>query len=143
MAFFTGSYKYSVDVKGRVNIPARYRSQIEEDSEGQFFYVARGPNINLSVFPPEVFENMIEGLERECGSYLEPNDNRRKYLNTMATAQSCRCDKQGRLIVPKEHLEYAKINGEVKIVGLRNRIELWNPDLFDQYVNEQSSSELS
>jgi len=139
MAFFTGSYNYSVDLKGRVNIPARYRSQMNQDPEGLYFYVTRGPNKNLSVFPPEVFENIVEGLEQECGSYLEPNDNRKKYLSTMATAQSCRCDQQGRLIVPKDHLEYADITGEVKIVGLRNRIELWNPTLFEQYVAEQQS----
>ena len=54
----------------------------------------------------------------------------------MSNAQPCRSDQQGRIIIPKEHLDYAQIKEEVLIVGLGSRIELWNPELFDKSIED-------
>ncbi len=141
MIFFSGSSIYTVDSKGRVNIPARYRSQLTRDSstsDGLVFYVTTGGNMKcLNVFPPEVFESIAKKMEEECGAILSPNENMPTFTKMMADAESCRCDNQGRLIVPKKHLKEAEIDNKVKIVGLGQRIQLWNPDLFEEYVSKK------
>jgi len=139
--FFSGSVKYAVDSKGRVNIPARFRNQIQlgDDSEGLMFYVTSGGKTPcLFVYPPRVFEKMAEKMEDEIGPILDPNENMPTYTELMASAEACRCDNQGRLIVPKKHLEWAQISGEVVIIGLGKRIQLWNPRLFEQYIRKSS-----
>ena len=139
--FFSGSVTYAVDQKGRVNIPSKFRNQLQrgEDAEGLIFYVTTGGKLScLNVYPPEIFENMAEQMEDETGPILDPNNNMPTYTELMASAESCRCDSQGRLVIPKKHLDAAQIDKEVKIVGLGKRIQLWNPQLFEQYTMKNS-----
>lgn len=138
--FFAGSFDHTVDEKGRINIPAVFRSQLPASDEF-FFYVTVGCEGCLYVFPPEVFELMSIDMEKDTGSFLNPNNNKVIYTQTMALTHPCHCDSQGRLVVPKTHLEKARINGKVKIVGLRDKMQLWDPDLFEKYtqVSQMSS----
>ncbi len=131
--FFAGSFDHTVDEKGRINIPASFRSQLPA-SDDFFFYVTVGREGCLYVFPPEIFEHMSLDMEKDTGSFLNPNINKVVFTQTMALSQPCHCDAQGRLVIPKQHLDRAKIDGKVKIVGLRDRMQLWNPDLFERYI---------
>ena len=145
MAFFSGSVIHTVDSKGRINIPARYRNQLGRDAadngDGLVFYVTTGgPADCLNVIPLEDFEIMASKMEDECGPFLNPNESIRDFTEMMASAEACRCDQNGRLIVPKKHMEKAGIQDEVKIVGLGKRIQLWNPDRFETYILKQNLS---
>jgi MraZ protein len=131
--FFAGSYDHTVDDKGRINVPADFRNQLPASGE-YFFYVTVGQEGCLYVFPPEIFEAMSSEMEKDTGSFLVPNSNKAMYTRIMAMSQQCHCDAQGRLLVPKTHLETAKINGKVKIVGLKDKMQLWNPELFEKYI---------
>lgn len=131
--FFAGSFDHTVDEKGRVNIPATFRSQLPASDEF-FFYVTLGIEGCLYVFPPEVFEQMSNEMEKDTGSFLNPNSNKIVYTQIMALTQPCHCDAQGRLVIPKTHLEKARIGVKVKIVGLKNKMQLWNPEFFEKYT---------
>lgn len=140
---FSGQFKYTVDSKGRINIPAPFRSQLPDKSadddggtDGIFFHVTFGVDPCLYAFPRSVFKEEVAKLEEECGSFFAPKDKIKLFRRIMSNAQPCRSDQQGRIIIPKEHLDYAKIKEEVLIVGLGSRIELWNPELFNESIGD-------
>lgn len=139
---FSGQFKYTVDSKGRINIPAPFRSQLPDKSaedeggtDGIFFHVTFGVDPCLYAFPRSVFKEEVSKLEEECGSFFAPKDKIKLFRRIMSNAQPCRSDQQGRIIIPKEHLEYAQIQEEVLIIGLGSRIELWNPELFKESID--------
>jgi MraZ protein len=139
MPNFFGSHKYLVDSKGRVNIPKRFWEQLPENVEKILFYVTLGPNASepfqcLTIFLQEDFEIMAKKMKEECGTFVNPNNMRKNLLKMTGHAQQCRPDKQGRIMIPKDLLDRAKIVNEVKIVGSIDQIELWNPDVFEQYT---------
>lgn len=137
---FSGQFNYTVDSKGRVNIPAPFRSQLPDKSaddggaDGIFFHVTFGVDPCLYAFPRSVFKEEVSKLQEECGSFFAPKDKIKLFRRIMSNAQPCRSDQQGRIIIPKEHLEYAQIQEEVLIIGLGSRIELWNPALFKESI---------
>lgn len=135
MFAFSGKFLYTVDVKGRVNVPAPYRSQLSAGND-QTFHIAYGPNECLFVYPQQIFIQVATRLEEEYGSLATPDEERRYLLDTMASAQPSRCDQQGRIIVPQEHLDYAHLTGEVLIIGVLNRMEFWNPKLYHAFMED-------
>lgn len=139
MPVFSGQFRYQVDSKQRVQIPAPFRNQLidrseDQDEEGIFFHVTFGSEACLYIYPRSIFTKEVAKLQEECGSFFTPPEKTRLFRKFMSNAQPLRSDNQGRIIVPKEHLEYAKIESDVLIVGLGNRFEFWNPDLFRQSV---------
>lgn len=135
MLAFSGKFQYTVDGKGRINVPAPFRSQLSEDSDNTF-HITLGPNDCLFVYPREVFMHIAAKLEEKYGSLSTSDEERRYLLETMADAQPSRCDQQGRIIVPKEHLEYAGIDGEVLIIGVFSKLEFWNPERYGRFIGE-------
>ncbi len=133
---FSGNFKYTVDAKGRVNIPAPYRNQMRDNT----FHITYGPNTSLFVYPGEIFKEFSLKLARSYGSLASSDEERRYLLQVMHDAHPSRCDQQGRIIVPKKHLEHAKIEKEVLIIGVVTRMEFWNPVLFEEFMNSGSLS---
>jgi len=133
---FSGNFKYTVDSKGRVNIPAPFRSQVSDNT----FHITYGPNTSLFVYPRERFKEFSMKLERSYGSLASSNEERRYLLKVMYDAHPSRCDQQGRIIIPKKHLEHAKIEKEVLIIGVVSRIEFWNPNIFEEFMHNGSLS---
>jgi MraZ protein len=139
MPVFSGKFLYKVDVKGRINIPAPYRNQLSERSDNTF-HVSYGPNNCLFVYPREIFITLAEQLEIQYGSLSTSDEERRYFLETMINAQPVRCDNQGRIIVPRPYLEYAKIHEEVMIVGAVNKMEFWDPDSLKAFLQNSDFS---
>ena len=140
MITFSGKFLYTVDAKGRVNIPALFRSQLGTESDNAF-HITYGPNDCLFVYPRVIFTGIAAKLEAKYGSLATPDEERRFLLKTMANAQTVRCDQQGRIVVPQEHLNYAKIKGEVFIIGVFNKLEFWNPSCYELFMQQGSLSE--
>jgi MraZ protein len=139
MPNFFGSYKYLVDSKGRINIPKKFWVQLSQNVEKILFYVTLGPNTSepfrcLTIFLQKDFEGMTKEMKKECGTFVNPNNRRRNFLKMTGNAQQCRPDKQGRIMLPKDLLDKVKITNEVKIVGSVDQIELWNPDVFEDFT---------
>ena len=129
---FSGKFQYTVDAKGRINIPAPFRNQLSEESD-HTFHIAFGPNTCLFVYPREAFIQVAAKMETKYGSLATSDEERRYFLEMMGNAHPAKCDQQGRIIVPQEHLDYALIKGEVLIIGAFSKLEFWNPETYTQF----------
>ena len=143
MPVFSGQFKYTFDSKGRVNIPAPFRTQLQEKREdgsdsqdNLFFHITHGEEPCLYVYPRSEFKKVADKLQSMSDPLLgvEDTEKLKLFRRIMSFAQPVRGDQQGRIVIPKEQIEFAGITDEVLIVGMGNRIELWNPETFKEYV---------
>jgi MraZ protein len=124
---FTGEYSYSLDTKGRVNIPAKFRSVLSAENE-QSFVITRGMDPCVWVYPIIVWQSIEDEL-RKLSSLSQVN--RSFVRSTVRYASSVQYDKQGRIAISPNLIEYAQLEKEVLILGMVNKIEIWNPKLLD------------
>lgn len=126
-----GSYTYSVDHKGRVNIPTKFRKSLPDETE-EILVVTRGLEGCLFAYPLEEWQRIEEKLRA-----LPVTQQNARYFVRMLTSQATTVsiDKQGRIALPKPLLDIAKIETDVLIIGALDRFELWNPTVYEQYVN--------
>ncbi len=133
---FKGSYSYSVDSKGRINIPARMRKNISPEANDQFV-VTRGFESCLFVYPYDEWVRLEQSIRK-----LSPSDPRHRFFTRtlLEHATESQLDAQFRITIPKELLQFAKIENEVKILGVLERIEVWNPGVYSEYMAAQNES---
>jgi MraZ protein len=136
MSAFKGRFNYSVDNKGRTNIPAKLRKNVSPEANDTFV-VTRGFEKCLFVYPLDEW-NKLEQSIRE----LSPSNSQHRFFvrTLLQWATESQLDGQARIIIPQELLKFAGIENEVTIIGVLERIEIWNPALFDDYMNNQSAS---
>jgi MraZ protein len=129
MSSFKGRYTYSVDNKGRVALPAKLRKNLASSAKGNFV-VTRGFEKCLYVYPQDEWnklEQFVRGL-----SFLDAQH--RFYARTLfECATDSEIDSQSRVTIPQELLKFAGIDNEVLILGVLERVELWNPTVYDEY----------
>jgi MraZ protein len=136
MSSFKGSYAYSVDAKGRINIPAKLRKYVSPDANDTFV-VTRGYEQCLFVYPQDEW-NKLEQSIRELSS---TNPKHRFFTRTLLeNATESQLDGQARITIPKELLHLAAIENEVLILGVLERIEVWNPVIYHEYRKSQAES---
>jgi MraZ protein len=115
---FLGEFQHSLDAKGRVILPAKYRDQLAEGA-----FVTKGRGGCLSVFTPGEFEVVATEIrEQSKRGQRELNAARSFFGGTTEV----RPDKQGRVALPPNLREYAGLDREVVLVGLFSRIEIWD-----------------
>ena len=120
---FIGEYAYSLDSKGRVNIPAKFRQSLSDDNEGTFV-IARGMDPCIWVYPLIQWQE-IESNLRNLSSRSKIN--RTFGRNTARYASPSTYDKQGRIILTPSLIDYAGLDKDVLIIGMVNKIEIWDP----------------
>jgi len=136
MANFMGSYTYSVDHKGRVSIPTKFRKYIDEDADDALI-ITRGLDGCLFAYPIDEWQRIDERLR----ALPVTQQNTRVFVRMLtATAISVTLDKQGRIAIPRGLLELAGIESDVLFVGTLDHFELWNPSEYDQLMNESGQS---
>jgi MraZ protein len=136
MSSFKGSYTHSVDEKGRLNLPAKLRKYVSPDNNDTYV-VTRGFELCLFVYPLDEWTK-VEARLRELSNY---NPEHRMFLrNLLEMANEVQLDSQARLMVPSDLREYAKIRGDVRIIGTLDKIELWDPSLYEKYKAGQTES---
>lgn len=114
---FMGQYEHSIDTKGRIIIPVKYREDL-----GNVFVVTRGLDGCLFLYPPEEWQNFVEKLKE-----LPSNQSTRKIQRQfLSKAMEVTLDKQGRILIPALLREVAALEKEVVFVGMMNRIEVWD-----------------
>ena len=119
---FTGSYSYTLDAKGRVNIPAKMRKALHPSND-QTFVATRGADPCVVLYPLEVWSKIEEKLvELNKGRAL----NRHYTRNIVRHAESVQYDSQGRVALSANLISYAGITRDVEIVGMINYIEIWD-----------------
>ena len=115
---FMGEYNHSVDAKGRLIVPAKFREQL-----GDEFVVTKGLDGCLFVYPQEEWQH-IEEKFREVP--LTTKDARKFSRFFFAGAATCEVDKQGRILIPAVLREFAQLEKDVVLVGVLSRIEIWS-----------------
>jgi MraZ protein len=136
MSSFKGSYSYSVDSKGRINIPARLRKYVSPEANDTFV-ITRGFEQCLFVFPQDEWNRLEQSIRQLSAS--NPKD--RFFTRTLLQyATESQLDGQARITVPKELLQFAAIETEVLILGVLERMELWNPKVFQKYLESQADT---
>ncbi|WP_310142832.1 division/cell wall cluster transcriptional repressor MraZ [Paenibacillus amylolyticus] len=125
---FMGEFQHSIDDKGRVIIPAKFR-----ESLGPSFVVTRGLDQCLFVYPMEewgVMEQKLKALP------LMKSDARAFTRFFFSGATECDLDKQGRVNLPGNLREYAKLDKDCVVIGVSNRVEIWSKDIWENYFNQ-------
>ena len=133
---FYGEYQHTIDNKGRLIIPAKFR-QISKESYVEKFFVTRGLDKCLFVFTEEewkIQEHKFKNLP------FTKKDTRKFNRLFFSGAVESSIDKQGRILVPKYLKEYAQIKRDVIVVGVSNRFEVWDQSSWNEYYNNTQSS---
>ena len=121
---FTGEYKYSLDNKGRINIPSKFRSALSKLSN-ENFVITKGMDSCIVAYPLEEWQIRVEAGLRELSSTSSKN---RKLVRSITRfANTVKLDAQGRIQITPNLKEYANLEKEVIIIGVVNKIEIWNP----------------
>jgi len=129
---FIGEYQHTVDNKGRIIMPSKLR-----DDLGQNFIVTKGLDNCLFVYPMEEWKR----LENKLRTLPLTNKNARAFIRFFfAGATECSLDKQGRILIPNNLREYAKIIKDVVIIGVAERIEIWAKEEWTNYNSDDNLS---
>jgi MraZ protein len=133
---FYGEHEHSIDRKGRLIIPSKFREVFKENYVERFF-VTRGLDTCLFVFAEDEWkkqETKFRGLPFTSSEARQFN---RLYFSG---ACDVTCDKQGRIIVPDYLKEFAKIDRDVVIVGVSNRMEIWSKERWKEFYAKTKDS---
>jgi MraZ protein len=120
---FKGQAEYSVDSKGRVAIPAKMRNAMSPEAQDPFT-MTRGCEDCIFLYP----------MDRGASIGVEIGER-----IIMMWADEVSLDGQGRISIPKPLLEFADLDDSALILGAFDHIEIWDPEHFDEYLNEQPS----
>ncbi|MEO8166643.1 MAG: division/cell wall cluster transcriptional repressor MraZ [bacterium] len=136
MSSFKGSYVYSIDNKGRINIPAKLRKYVSPDANDTFV-ITRGFEKCLFVYPQDEWNK----LENSIRALSPTNPQHRFFMRVLLQqAVESQLDGQSRITIPKDLVEFASIDSEVTILGVLEHIEVWNPNEYKQYLASQENS---
>ncbi|NCO12390.1 MAG: division/cell wall cluster transcriptional repressor MraZ [Candidatus Pacebacteria bacterium CG1_02_43_31] len=123
---FIGKFYHSLEEKGRISLPKKFRR--ESDS----WIVTRGLDGGLFIFKEEDFEKEIAKFE----SRTFTKKNNRDFIRLMTNeAQEIQPDKTGRVQLPEYLIEFAKLKKSIVIVGSLSRLEVWDRDLYHDYID--------
>lgn len=129
---FFGEFQHTIDPKGRMNIPAKFREDL-----GERVYLTKGLDQCLFVFPPEewrLFEAKLKALPLT-------NKNARAFGRLFfAGATECEADKQGRILIPQNLREYAGLEREAVVIGVGTRAEIWSDANWQAYNQDDTLS---
>lgn len=125
-----GEYNHTVDTKGRVSVPAKFRNEL-----GDLFVMCKALDKCLWVYPLEKWEKVSSQIQS-----LPMSKNATRFSRLiLGSASECSPDKQGRINIPMSLRQYANINKDVTIVGLSSKIEIWDSELWDKFNEEECS----
>jgi MraZ protein len=126
---FLGEHRHSLDAKGRVIFPTRYRDEL-----GTQVVVQKGTEPCLVVWPVAEWQE-VEQKVRSLPTTTDPKARRfARYFFSQASNE--RVDGQGRLTIPQALREYADLSREVVIVGNGPRLEIWDAGRWGEHVSE-------
>lgn len=130
----TGTHHRTLDEKCRVAIPKPLREGLENRDSAPV-YVAPGLDGSLAVYPEDTFRHLGERLAAASPTARGVRDYARLFF---ARASAARIDKQGRLRIPAELAQWAELSGEVVLVGVQDRMEIWCTNRWNRYMNERA-----
>ncbi len=133
-ACFIGSYKHTLDPKGRVFIPKKFLDALPQD-EPRHFIVTRGFDGCLTLYVSSSWKAAVAKMKDRARGVKETRDFRRLIF---ASARQCPIDGSGRILLPEELRSSAGMKRDVVFVGLDDEIELWDHEAWKEYYAEVS-----
>jgi MraZ protein len=133
---FRGQYFYSVDSKGRVSIPAKLRKHMSPEANDTVV-MTQGTSKCIEIYPFDQWQ-IIENNLLLLNSFDPKNARFIRMMLQHATEDVL--DSQSRILIPQLLLDYAGIEKEVMILGALKKIELWNPEVYTDYVNSSEET---
>ena len=121
---FVGTHRHSIDDKGRVILPVKFRSRLETGA-----YMAKGRDGCVSVYPADEWERVASKV-REMST--EGEMQRRAARAFFAGAADFAPDRQGRVQVPANLRDFANLASDVVVVGVHSRVEIWDAGRWDE-----------
>ena len=131
---FTGEYRHTVDEKGRIAVPMRFRGDLEHGA-----MVSKWIDGCLALFPRAAWEE----LAAKASALPFTNQSARLFQRFLfGTAFGIDLDRQGRLVIPAVLREYAHLDGEAVVVGSRDHLEVWAPAAWKAFSDRMDQPEL-
>lgn len=131
---FMGEYHHSIDDKGRLIIPSRFRNEL-----GDKFIITRGLENCLFVYPLSEWNKIVEELNRLPFTKKDARHFSRFFLSGATTVEF---DKQGRINIISPLGAYANLHKECVVIGVGSRLEVWDKDAWTNYF-DSSIDEMS
>ncbi|EGL82165.1 Protein mraZ [Caldalkalibacillus thermarum TA2.A1] len=134
---FLGEYQHTIDNKGRLIIPAKFREGL-----GTSFIVTRGLDKCLFVYPFSEWKQIEEKLK---SLPFTRSDARAFTRFFFSGATECELDKQGRVNIPANLREYAQLEKDCVVIGVSSRVEIWSKGVWEDYfaASEESFAEIA
>lgn len=139
---FKGQYEHSIDDKGRVAFPAKLRKNLSPDAQEKFTIV-RGQSEECLYLYPENEWQAVEKKLSTVNSFSKKGRLVKRYL--LRFAEDLSLDKQNRIALPADHINYSAIDSKVVFIGMGEHIEIWSPaklEEADENVSAESIEEI-
>lgn len=129
---FMGEYQHSIDEKGRMIIPSKFRDEL-----GTEFILTRG--LDQCVFGYPLNEWKV--IEEKLRSLPFTKKDARAFTRFFFSgAAECQLDKQGRVNIASPLRDYAKLEKDCVVIGVSNRIEIWSKSIWEEYFSKSEDS---
>ena len=128
-----GAVEHIVDGKGRVLVSNKLRSQIDSEEHGSNFYLVFGVNGILCLYPEKYFEQIALAV---APGATAPDEAVAFERISFALASKLELDGQGRLLLNERLRKRAGLKDKITLVGVRDHIELWNSESWEQYLSD-------
>lgn len=122
---FIGEFNHNLDDKGRIIIPSKFRFEL-----GEQFIITRGLDKCIFIYSMSEWEKKIDKLNNLPFTKKDVRDFMRFFLSG---ATVCEFDKQGRINITSSLIRYANLNRECTIIGVNDRLEIWDKEAFDNF----------
>jgi len=133
MLMLTGEYEHTLDDKNRLFVSNKLRSQIDVEEHGSNFYLVMGANGILCMYPEKYFKEIV--LAGAPGM-AAPDEAVNFERLSFALANKVELDRQGRLLLNERTRRRARLENNLTLVGVRDHIELWNTNDWEQYLSD-------
>jgi len=133
---FYGEFNHSIDRKGRLILPARFREVCKEYGLEKFF-VTRGLDKCLFMFSEDEWRGQEQKFKNMPFTKQESRNFNRLFFSGAVEVYP---DKQGRFIIPQYLKGYANIKRETVVIGVSNRIEIWDSQMWKEFYSNSSDS---
>ena len=133
-AMFMSEYNHTLDTKGRLIIPAKFRETLGEE-----FVISKGMDGCLFVYAGDDWN----AFEQKLTSLPLINKEARQFARFLAGAATVEVDKQGRILLPAHLREFAGLEKDVVLVGVGSRVEIWSKDKWEAMNSDADMDEIT
>ncbi len=133
---FYGEYEHTIDKKGRIIVPSKFRDFLKEYDIKKIF-VTRGLDKCLFLFTEDEWKAQETKFKSVSFTKSESRKFNRLYFSG---ATQVECDAQGRILLPKYLKDFAEIKRDIIFIGVSNRIEIWSREVWQEYYKSSKSS---